>query len=68
MICEMRASHLYNQKENFLPELDEKWRTDLAFLVDWTAHLNEFIMHLQGENQLICAMFQTITVFEIKFK
>lgn len=30
---------------------------DLAFLVDLTVHLNELDTHLQGENQLIFAMF-----------
>ena len=52
-----------------VPELEnEKWLTDLAFLVDLTAHLNELNMRLQGENQLICAMFQTILVLELKLK
>ena len=44
-----------------MPELeDEKWLTDLAFLVDLTIHLNELSRHLQGENQLIRAVFQLI--------
>ncbi len=30
------------------------------------AHLNELNMYLQGENQLICAMFQTVTEFKMK--
>ena len=33
-----------------------------------TVHLNELNMYLQGENKLTCAMFQTITAFEMKFK
>ena len=41
---------------------DGKWLTDLAFLVNLVTHLIELSMCLQGENQLICAMFQTITV------
>ena len=28
-------------KTKFVPERDENWLTDLAFLVDLTAHLNE---------------------------
>ena len=56
-------------KTKFVPELDdENWLTDLAFLVDLTAHLNELNMRLQGENQLINTMFQTITTFEMKLK
>ena len=52
-----------------MPEFDnENWLTDLAFLVDLTAHLNELKMHLQGENQLINTMFQTITAFQMKLK
>jgi len=50
-----------------VPE-NEKWLTDLAFLVDSTTNLNEFSIYLQGENQLICAMFQTITLFKMKCK
>ena len=45
---------------------DGKWLTDLAFLADLTTH--ELNMHLQGENQLICFMFQTITVYKMKLK
>lgn len=37
-------------------------------IFDGFDNLNEFNMHLQGENQLTCAMFQTITVFEIKLE
>lgn len=33
-----------------------------------TVHLNELNMYLQGENKLTCAMFQTITAFEMKCK
>ena len=56
-------------KDKFMPELDaENWPTNLAFLVDLTAHLNEINMYLQGENQLINTMFQTITAFQVKLK
>ena len=44
---------------------DETWLTDLAFLVHLTTHLNELSMHLQGENQLINTMFQTISAFQM---
>jgi len=44
-------------EEKFLTELeDEKWLTDLAFLVDLTANLNKLNM-LKAENNLICAVF-----------
>ena len=46
---------------------DGKWLTDLAFLVDLTANLNKLNM-LKAENNLICAVFQTITAFEMKLK
>ena len=53
-------------KDKFMPELDaENWPTNLAFLVDLTAHLNELNMWLQGENQLINTMFQTISAFQM---
>ena len=53
-------------KNKFVPELDdENWLTDLAFLVDLSAHLNELNMHFQGENQLTNPMFQTITTFQM---
>lgn len=40
----------WNQKENLCQILDdEEWLTDLAFLVDLTAHVNELNMCPQGE-------------------
>jgi len=49
---------LMESKGKFVPELeDENWLADLAFLVDLTVHLNELDTHLQGENQLLFAMF-----------
>lgn len=47
---------------------DEDWILDLAFLVDVTEHLNDLNLRLQGRNQLINNMFQTITAFERKLK
>ena len=56
-------------KNKFVLELDdENWLTDLAFLVDLTTHLSELNMCLQGENQLIKTMFQTIMAFQKKPK
>lgn len=46
---------------------DEKWLTDLAFVVVLTAHLRELNTHLEGENQL-SAMLQTITLLKVKLK
>lgn len=48
-------------------------RTDgFGFLVDLTTHLNELNVGLQGKNQLINTIFQTInasiTAFELKLK
>ena len=60
---------VYGIKNQIVAELDdENWLTDLAFLEDLTAHLNEVNMHLQGENLLISIMFQTISVFQMKLK
>ena len=53
----------------FTPEhVDEKWLTDWTFLVDLTTSWNEFSVCLQGENQLISALFQTIITFEMKLE
>ena len=56
-------------KRKFVSEHeDEKWVTDLVFLMDLVAHLNELNMYLQCENQLIYAILQILTVFEMKLK
>ena len=56
-------------KYKFVLEFDdENWLTGLGFLVDLTTHLSELNMCLQGENQLINTMFQTITVLQMKLK
>lgn len=48
---------------------DEKWLTDLAFLVDLNVHLSHLNVRLfKEENQLIRAMFQTITELKIQLK
>lgn len=38
------------------------------FCVDLVAHFNELDMCLQGENQLICSMFQTTVAFQMRLK
>ena len=59
----------YGIKKQICARIDnENWLIDLAFSVDVTAHLNELNMFLQGENQLINTMFQTITAFQMKLK
>ena len=63
MICGMLSSHLWYQKTSLCQKLVENWLTDLAFLVDLTTHLNELNMCLQGENQFINTIFQTMTAF-----
>ena len=56
-------------KDKFMPELDaENWPTNLAFLVDLTAHLNQLNIHFQGDKQLMNTMFQTITLFQMELK
>ena len=44
----------------------EEWVLDLAFLVNLTEHLNDLNLRLQGKNQFINNMFQTITAIERK--
>lgn len=60
-----KTSNLWDQKGNLCQNLKMENGSDLAFFMDLTAHLNELNIHLQGENQLTCAMFQTVIAFEI---
>ena len=56
-------------ESKFVTELDDKnWLTDLTVLVDLASHLNELDLCLQGENQLINVMFETINALEMKLK
>lgn len=52
----MDASHFRN------PD----WLASLAFLVDFTSHLNTLNLHLQGKTQLIHEMYSHIVAFERK--
>jgi len=63
-----KTSYLWNQKGNLCQNLKMENGSDLAFFMDLTAHLNELNIHLQGENQLTYAVFQTITKFKMKLK
>ena len=47
---------------------DEDWVLELAFLIDLAEHLYDLNLRLQGKNQFINNMFQTITAFERKLK
>jgi len=60
MICKIKSSTLWNQKENLCK--------NVKILVDLTAYLNDLNMCLQVENQLISAMIHTIKAFEMKLK
>ena len=42
---------------------DLSWVQDLAFLVDITGHLNDLNIKLQGRDQLITHMFDTLASF-----
>ena len=66
MICKRQSSPLQNQKEYLCQNLKMKIGSQIYHFWQLTAHLNEINMCLQGENQLISAMFQTITTFEVK--
>jgi len=68
MACNMTSSPLWNQKGNLCQNVKIHNAHRFSIVVDLTTHLNELNMHLQGENHLICATFQIITMFEMKFK
>lgn len=56
-------------KNNEVPELaDSDWITDLAFLVDITAHLNALNCKLQGKDIFISEAFDMIRAFETKLQ
>lgn len=61
-LCDLQSAiePFTGSKGKFVPEHREKCFLDLAFLVDLTTYLNELNMRLQGENHLICAMFQSV--------
>ncbi|XP_035500193.1 general transcription factor II-I repeat domain-containing protein 2-like [Scophthalmus maximus] len=45
---------------------DEKWKCELAFLADVTAHLNVLNLHLQGRDRIITDMYDTVKAFKVK--
>lgn len=47
---------------------DEKWLSDLAFLVDITALLNHLNLQLQGKDNLINQLADSIRAFEFKLQ
>jgi hypothetical protein len=47
---------------------DERWITDLAFLVDETGHLNNLNKELQGKDKLITDKYDNIKVFKVKLR
>ena len=42
---------------------DPDWLTDLAFLADFTSHMNKLNSQLQGKGQFINQMYDHITAF-----
>jgi hypothetical protein len=47
---------------------DERWITDLAFLVDVTGHLNNLNKELQGKDKLITDVCNNIKAFRVKLR
>lgn len=47
---------------------DEKWLSDLAFLVDITALLNQLNLQLQGKDHLINQLADSIRAFDVKLE
>lgn len=47
---------------------DNDWLSDLAFLVDITAHLNAINLKLQGSNKLFTHLYNDVLVFKMKLR
>ena len=47
---------------------DPDWLTDLAFLTDFTLHMNKLNLQLQGKEQFINRMYDYITAFVNKLR
>lgn len=45
---------------------DEKWKCELAFLADITAHLNALNLQLQGHDRMITDMYDAVKAFQVK--
>lgn len=45
---------------------DEKWKCELAFLADITAHLNVLNLQLQGRDRMITDMYDAVKAFQVK--
>ena len=45
---------------------DEKWKCELAFLADITAHLNALNLQLQGRDRMITDMYDAVKAFQVK--
>ncbi|XP_072239317.1 general transcription factor II-I repeat domain-containing protein 2-like [Leuresthes tenuis] len=45
---------------------DEKWKCELAFLADITAHLNALNLQLQGRDRMITNMYDAVKAFQVK--
>lgn len=45
---------------------DDKWKCELAFLADITAHLNALNLQLQGRDRMITDMYDAVKAFQGK--
>lgn len=45
---------------------DEKWKCELVFLADTTAHLNTLNLQLQGRDCMITDMYDAVKAFQVK--
>ena len=47
---------------------DPDWLTDIAFLTDFTSHINKLNLQLQGKGQFINQMYDHIAAFVNKLR
>ena len=45
---------------------DKKWKCELAFLADITAHLNVLNLQLQGRDRMITDVYDAVKAFPVK--
>ncbi|XP_029647093.1 general transcription factor II-I repeat domain-containing protein 2-like [Octopus sinensis] len=47
---------------------DEKWKCELVFLVDITAHLRVLNIRFRGRDRMICDMYDAMKAFQVKLR
>jgi hypothetical protein len=65
----LNETKLFMEKGRNIEEMnDERWITDLAFLVDETGNLNNLNKELQGKDKLIADKYNNIKVFKVNLR